>query len=63
MTDQKNKLPKKEILAVSTGSYRGVPIYETPKGFAVLLGLLVYVSDALSSITAFVDHWYDLKKN
>jgi hypothetical protein len=54
---------RKQIMAVSKGNYRGVAIYETPQGFAVALGLLVYVSNALSSITGFIDAWFDLRKN
>lgn len=56
----------KRIIAVSglsSGSYRGVTIFETPQGFAVALGTLVYSSHFLESIKGFIDSWYDAKKN
>lgn len=66
MADEKNKKGKKQIIAVSglsTGTYRGTTIYETPTGFAVALGMLVYYSQFLNSIKGFIDQWYEAKKN
>lgn len=60
MADEKKS---KQIIAVSSGRYRGVDIYQTPKGFAIALGVLVYVSQALISITSFIDNWYEMKNN
>lgn len=56
----------KRIIAVSglsTGTYRGVTIFETVMGFAVALGVQVYSSNALSSIKGFIDSWYEAKNN
>ena len=66
MADEKNEKGKKKIIAVSglsTGTYRGTTIYETPTGFAVALGTLVYSSDFLISIKGFIDQGYEAKNN
>lgn len=56
----------KEVIAVSrlsTGTYRGMTIIETPNGFAVMLGKETYSSKVLSSVTGFIDNWLDQKNN
>ncbi len=70
MADERNRRQKaeggKQIMAVSGlshGTYKGMTIFETPKGFAVALGVLVYVSKSLSSLTGLIDQWFENKKN
>jgi len=55
----------KRIMAVSSANYRGVPLYEVSgsAGVGLFLGVIYYVFQKLEEATAFIDHWYDLKKN
>jgi hypothetical protein len=56
----------KEVIAVSrlsTGTYRGMTIIETAKGFAVMLGKEMYSSNALISVTSYIDNWIEQKNN
>lgn len=58
MSDEKKQ---KRIIAVSrlsTGTYRGVSIFETVTGFAVSLGTMIYEADLLSHIKGYIDNWY-----
>lgn len=67
--DQEKWLEKKlgkQVVAVSglkSGSYLGITIMETPQGFSVMLEGKMYSSSAITSITAFIDSWFETKKN
>lgn len=61
---------QKKILAISTASYRGVPLYEVNDPFsdlkvAVFLGAErhCHAFEKIEQATAYIDQWYDLKKN
>lgn len=61
---------QKKILAISTASYRGIPLYEvddplTNLKVAVFLGIdsPCHAFEKIENATAFIDLWYDLKKN
>jgi len=54
---------KKKIFATSKGTYRGVLIYEVPTGFGFFLGVWFHKFPALQEATAYIDHWFDLRKN
>ncbi len=56
---------KKMILLISRSSYKGIPIFEFPNGLlSVNLGMgEPCTSMQLSEITAFIDSWFETKKN
>lgn len=65
MSEDRNKSNKKRIMAISSASYRGIPLYElsTGPGVGLYLGLYFYAFDDLEQATKHIDAWYDLKKN
>lgn len=54
---------RKTILVVSSASYRGMAIMDITSGLAIFLGMWLYTFRTLQETTAFIDAWYDLKKN
>jgi len=65
MDERKNNSNSKRIMAVSSANYRGVPLYEVSgsAGVGLFLGVIYYVFTSFEYATAFIDQWYDLKKN
>lgn len=66
MADEQNEKGKKQIIAVSglsTGTYKGMTIFETPYGFFVMLGMMWRRSYTLSNITAWIDEHFKNKAN
>lgn len=66
MMDEKKKNSNgKRIMIISSAQYRGVSLCEVSgsAGVGLFLGMDLYVFDKLEEATAFIDHWYDLKKN
>lgn len=54
----------KHIFALSKGSYRGISLYELKEtGVGIFLGLLFHKFGKLQEATAYIDQWYEMKKN
>lgn len=56
---------EKKIIGLSKASYKGVSLYELPSGIGVgcFLGMYFHSFKTLQAATAYIDQWYDLKKN
>jgi len=56
---------QKKVIGLSKASYRGVSLYELSSGIGVgcFLGVWFHKFDTLQKATAYIDEWYDLKKN
>lgn len=65
MDEKKKNSNSKWIMIVSGAQYRGVSLCEVSgsAGVGLFLGMNYYVFQKLEEATAFIDHWYDLKKN
>jgi hypothetical protein len=53
----------KQILAVSSETYRDVTIWKTPYGLAFWIGVTLYCPQDMEHAKAFIDAWFDGKKN
>lgn len=56
----------KEVIAVSrlsTGTYRGMTIIESQKGFFVMIEGVQYSSSDIRAVTSYIDHWIEEKRN
>lgn len=55
---------KKQVIAVSRGSYKGITIYETAKnGFVALIGLLILSSKSIQALTIAIDEYFHARRN
>lgn len=55
---------KKTVFALSRGSYRGISLYELMgNGVGLFLGILFHKFGKLEEATAYIDQWYEAKRN